>query len=115
MRKTDKKIDNTLREALTEVCEQALLEIAGFSWLTHRVNYQAFPKSLKIICIFATNHDVASAIAAGQDQWLRLLIKHQLSGVDIALQDPLRQVSFDSEENCIAQHNGKWHVRLAGQ
>jgi len=46
MRKTDKKRDNTLRLALTEVCDIALKDIAGFQWLTHCVNYSNFPQSL---------------------------------------------------------------------
>ena len=49
MRKTDKKIDKQIISALTEVCDSALKAFTGFEWLTHRVNYTNFPKSLKIM------------------------------------------------------------------
>ena len=48
MRKTDKKLENTLIAALTEVCEAALEAFDGFQWLTHFVNYSHFPSSQKM-------------------------------------------------------------------
>ena len=55
MRKTDKKIDNNIRNVLNKVCEQALIEVNGFVWLTHQVNYDKFPASLSVICVFDLN------------------------------------------------------------
>ena len=54
MRKTDKRLENTLIAALTKVCEAALEEFDGFRWLTHFANYSDFPDSLTIVCIFDT-------------------------------------------------------------
>lgn len=52
MRKTDKKIDKAIISALTEVCEEAKFEHPGFSWLTHEVDYQRFPSSLRVTLVF---------------------------------------------------------------
>ncbi|EGN75510.1 hypothetical protein A28LD_1123 [Idiomarina sp. A28L] len=52
MRKSDKKIDNEIIRKLTIVCEEAKHTDSGFVWLTHEVNYQRFPQSLKVILVF---------------------------------------------------------------
>lgn len=115
MKKSDKKIENAIREALTNVCEVALESVDGFVWLTHLVNYNAFPNSLKIICVFETDESLSQAIEAKQDDYLCQLIHQELSGVGIAIKlNQLRQqVSFDSEEACERSHAGKWSERLA--
>ncbi|WP_305811974.1 hypothetical protein [Photobacterium leiognathi] len=40
MRKMDKKRDNTIVAALTQVCHTAQEEDNGFQWLTHTVNFR---------------------------------------------------------------------------
>lgn len=55
MRKTDRKTENLIIRALTEACEIALERFDGFRWLTHFVDYQRFPASLTIVCVFDTN------------------------------------------------------------
>ncbi|NLQ16905.1 Fis family transcriptional regulator [Marinomonas sp. M1K-6] len=113
MKKSDKKIENALREALTKVCETALASVNGFVWLTHLVDYNAFPNSLKIVCVFDTDEALSNAIDAKQNDYLYELIKCELNVVNIKL-DKLRQsVSFDTEEACERSHAGKWHERLA--
>tara|TARA_R110000764_G_scaffold140750_2_gene228869 strand:- start:2421 stop:2777 length:357 start_codon:yes stop_codon:yes gene_type:complete len=112
MKKSDKKIDNTLREALTHVCETALESVDGFVWLTHLVNYNAFPNSLKIICVFETDLALVSAYDAKQDDYLCSLINNELSDVNIKLSKLRQQVSFDTEEACERSHAGKWNERL---
>lgn len=52
MRKTDKKTDNAIIRALTEVCEHAKDEHAGFEWLTHEADYRRFPQSLNVTLVF---------------------------------------------------------------
>ncbi|MEZ0148114.1 MAG: hypothetical protein AB9Q19_02160 [Candidatus Reddybacter sp.] len=112
MKKTDKKNEKAIREALTEVCDIALDEVAGFQWLTHLVNYSRFPDSLSVVCVFATETDLANALLAKHDDFLRSVIREKLSAVGIALQDTSQQVSFDSEEACELEHKGKWQQRL---
>ena len=112
MKKTDKKYEKAIREALTEACDIALDEVAGFQWLTHEVNYSRFPDSLAVVCIFDTNSELASALLAKQDDFLRSLIREKLSAAGISIKDTARQVSFDTEEACALEHGGKWQQRL---
>lgn len=109
MRKTDKKIDNRIRLVLTEACELALARYAGFEWLTHLVDYNRFPESLAVICIFDTNANLAIA----DQQAMCTLIRDKLASIDIRVKNPHQLVSFDSEENCSAEHSGRWNERLS--
>ncbi|MBU2240697.1 MAG: Fis family transcriptional regulator [Gammaproteobacteria bacterium] len=113
MKKSDKKIDNALRGALTNVCETALGSVEGFVWLTHLVNYNTFPNSLKIVCVFETDEALSKAIEAKQDDYFYTLINNELSTVNIKLNQLRQQVSFDTEEACERSHAGKWNERLA--
>jgi len=113
MRKTDKKIENSLREALTEVCELALESVAGFRWLTHKVtDYKTLPESLSILCVFETTDELSKALETNQDQFMYQLIKEKLSVVNMDVKNVKQQVRFDSEEACEKYHNGKWQVRF---
>ena len=114
MRKTDKKIDNQLREALTEVCETALKEFSGFQWLTHLVNYSKFPQSLKIICIFDTNDNLDRFMTMNNSEDLTSLMQSKLAEIDIGinLKSMSNYISYDTEEECAKKHNGKWALRL---
>ena len=113
MKKSDKKIENSIREALTQVCELALEDVAGFTWITHFVNYNDFPDSLSIVCVFASNDDLASVVSIHQDDYLRMLIREKLAAVGIPISRMRRQVSFDTQEACDDQHDGKWHLRFS--
>ncbi len=121
MRKTDKKIENQLRLVLTDVCEAALKKIDGFEWLTHLVEYSDFPNSLKVICIFDTNENLAvylskrasSYEAKSAEDDLKLLIQIKLLGMGVSIKNIDRHVTFDTEEDCAKEHNGKWQNRLS--
>lgn len=52
MANNERQIDRAIIQALTEVCEQAKRSVSGFSWLTHEVNYQRFPDSLRVTLVF---------------------------------------------------------------
>ena len=43
------RIERRLVATLTDACETAKAEIRGFEWLTHTVDYTAFPQSLRVI------------------------------------------------------------------
>ena len=111
MKKTHKKIDNTLRQSLTRVCDIALQEVAGFKWLTHQADYEDFPRSLKVICIFDTHQN---QIQAQQDRYSYLcdLIQRTLLKENIKLGKIAGHVAFDNEEHCQNQHGGNWARRL---
>ena len=113
MRKTDKKIENQLRLVLTEACETALKEIDGFQWLTHLVEYSDFPNSLKIICIFDTNENLAVYLSNSAGDELKSLIQKKLQEMGVSIKNIDRHVKFDTEENCAKEHNGKWQNRLS--
>ncbi|MFT5709574.1 MAG: hypothetical protein ACI8QT_000260 [Halioglobus sp.] len=108
MRKTDKKTDNAIIEVLTEVCDIAQENYDGFKWITHFANYNNFPDSLSVVCIYDTNKQLQKTDVNG----LRILINEKLSSIDIDIKDLRRQVNFDTEENCTNENAGKWSERL---
>lgn len=112
MRKSDKKIDNQLRESLTQVCDAALKDIEGFQWLTHQANYSDFPNSLKIICVFDTKEQMNDYLNSSQNAYLLDLISKELNMMRIKIKSVAKVVSYDSEESCLAEHNGNWSRRF---
>ena len=62
MTKTEKKLEQQLIEALTEVCEIAKENLPGFQWITHEVNFKQWPKSLRVICQFENQGDLSKAL-----------------------------------------------------
>jgi len=103
MRKSDKKIDNTIRDALTALCEIALDEIEGFKWITHLVDYKNFPESLAIICVFETDKNLLTAQQLNKDQFLLQLIQQELASYDINIKNIDRVVRFHTEANMNAR------------
>lgn len=112
MRKSDKKRDNQVRIALTDVCESALKDIDGFRWLTHLVNYSRFPDSLKVVCVFDTNEQLSDYFNSQNNDYIQSLITFELTALGITINNPAKHIFFDTEENCAAQHNGNWASRL---
>lgn len=110
MRKTDKKLENLIRVALTEACETAREQHPGFEWLTHFADYDNFPDSLAVVCIYDTNANLANTDRDG----VRALIREKLSSIDIKITHTQRQVSFDTEENCQIDNGGRWQARFRG-
>jgi hypothetical protein len=108
VRKTDKKIDNALIGVLTEVCNLAQENYVGFKWITHFSNYNNFPGSLSVVCIYDTNEQLKRADVSG----LRGLIDEKLLSIGITTKDIRRLVSFDTEENCSNENNGNWDERF---
>ncbi len=113
MRKTDKKIDKQIRVVLTDVCESALKEFIGFQWLTHLANYTNFPRSLRVVCVFDTNYNLNDFVANKSNQELGALIQEKLFDIDVNIKNIADHISYDSQENCDKNHNGKWADRLA--
>ncbi len=112
MKKTDKKIENSIRESLTGVCEIAVNEFVGFKWITHFVDYNHFPQSLCVVCVFDTNESLASILSSSRGAYLSQLIKNELSTAGVQINDTLRHVSFDTEEMCEKENGGKWNKRF---
>jgi len=98
MKKTDKKLEKKICQALTNACEAAKVEVQGFQWLTHLVNYNQFPDSLSVICFFDTKANLKQAREHNKDQFMTALIKSELEQINIRFKDIKRHVSFDTEK-----------------
>lgn len=107
------RLDRQLIATLTEACETAKAEIPGFDWLTHTVDYSAFPQSLRVTWVFDTRANKALALATGADQRMRELTATALHAADVPAVTMERCVQFDSEEECRVQQGGDWRARLA--
>tara|TARA_B110000483_G_scaffold230535_1_gene295844 strand:- start:502 stop:783 length:282 start_codon:yes stop_codon:yes gene_type:complete len=92
MTKSEKKLERSIIQNLTDVCEIAKSSADGFQWLTHKVNYKEFPQSLKVICYFDSHlhSDSTQSRLLLQDLCLVHLLK---LGIDIKK----AQVRFDVE------------------
>lgn len=99
MTKTDKKIEKSIRLALTNACEKSLETIDGFQWITHKVNYKNFPDSLSITCVFDNPENLVAAKAADKDTQLKSWIQKELAEQNILIQNINTVVSFDTEES----------------
>lgn len=107
--KTEKKIDNNIRLALTAACDQFLEDIPGFQWLTHQANYTNFPASLMITCVFDTDESCDHA----DKQEIYKVIQGKLLKIGVKFKSPEKQITFDSEEACAMQDEANWTNRLA--
>jgi hypothetical protein len=96
--KTQKKIDNNVRLALTDACEQFLEDIVGFQWLTHEANYRSFPASLLITCVFDTDENHQQACQNGHSVKMQNLIQAKLLKTGVKLKSPKQQIIFESEK-----------------
>ncbi len=112
MHKTQRKIDNNVRRALTAACSRAEAEVPGFAWLTHFARWDNFPASLRVVCVFATEGEKADALAAGLDDWLQKCVQAELIRVGIVIKAIRHTLILDSEEACAAAHEGNWARRL---
>ena len=97
MRKNDKKIENQLRITLTEVCDFALDNITNYKWISHSVNYTAFPQSLIVTCAFGSSQSLADIKETQEDVLLKELIISKLNAVGIKINDMQKQIKFIAE------------------
>ncbi len=112
MKKTFKKLDNIVVKALTNACETAKDWDCGFEWLTHTADYDNFPASLMITCVFSLDEETERIVTDGTEIKLYQLIKTELLNAGIKVKDVARQVRLDSEERCLREDNGDWNVRI---
>lgn len=114
MHKAQKKIDNNVRKALTQACDSALEHITGFKWLTHFAQWDNFPASLRVVCVFETHAAMETAVSREQDLQLRSIIQSNLLkvGINIKIKDIRRTLILDNEEACEQQDAGNWKQRI---
>lgn len=115
MKKSDKKTEKLIIKVLTNACHIATETVEGFEWLTHFVDYDAFPQSLEVVCIFDTEESLSKAIQEHQDSFIRSLVTEKLTTINIPIKDGAKQINFDTEEACEKEHWGNWAKRFLSQ
>lgn len=98
MRKSDKKVENLIREVLTEVCESTLKGYDGFLWVTHTVKYISFPQSLAIVCVFETNQHRANFLLGEGRLHVSTTIQKAFNQVGVPLKNADKQISYDIQQ-----------------
>ncbi len=112
MTKTDKKRDKQLRELLTELCEQHCKAVAGFSWLTHHIDWKNPQASLTLTLIFEQDAQLDAFMGARERSQLEREIQSTLKSVGLILKNTTKQLKYDTEEQCQLHHQGNWAKRL---
>lgn len=107
--------ERRLVASLTQACETGKTELVGFTWLTHRVDDQQFPASLRVVWVFDTQANRDQACANGQAERMRELTAEAFSKAEISVASVATHVHFDSEEQCQRADAGNWQQRLARQ
>ncbi len=108
MKKTDKKIEKTIVNVLTNICDLGHSEWEGFEWITHFVSYSNFPDSLYIICVFDTTQNTDNANKTS----IRKAIVNALKHHDITIKNSNQRIVFDNEVDCLIEHSGEWQQRF---
>ncbi|MDR6714917.1 hypothetical protein J2W83_004554 [Pseudomonas hunanensis] len=106
------RLERELVVCLTDACETAKGEISGFVWLTHRLEPDDFPASLRITWVFQGEADKNAALAASAKARMLDLTAQALDQAGIRLDHVAWHVRFDSEEACNRSHAGDWGKRL---
>ncbi|MDN3610428.1 Fis family transcriptional regulator [Vibrio ostreicida] len=107
MRKSDKKIENQIRDVLTNVCEETLKGYDGFLWVTHTVKFSAFPQSLNIVCVFETNQDRTNFLMGEGQLHVSTTIQKAFNKVGVQLKNVDKQISYDIQKNSESGHQRK--------
>lgn len=96
MRKSDKKIDNLIREVLTDVCEDTLKSYEGFLWVTHKVKFPSFPQSLQIICVFESKQDITNFLTSDGQQHVSTAIQHAFNLAGVQIKNISKQIIYET-------------------
>lgn len=91
-------MERELARTLTIACETAKSEIVGFQWLTHDVDYERFPQSLKVTWVFDTQASKESAIASPDKARMHDLTLAAFEEVGITVSNIAAHVEFRSEQ-----------------
>lgn len=109
------QLERRLVKTLTHACETAKGQIPGFVWLTHVVDYAAFPASLKVVWVFDTQASKDFALADGEARYMGELTTRALADAQVHVRPGTSHVYFDSEEECLRACGGDWPKRLASK
>ncbi|BBN63040.1 hypothetical protein KUIN1_22300 [Pseudomonas sp. KUIN-1] len=84
----------------------------GFCWLTHEVDYAAFPASLQVVWVFDTLADKNAALQRGLDERMIGLTVEALDDAQVSLSNAAAHVHVDCEEQCLRENAGNWQQRI---
>ena len=98
MRKSDKKIDNQIRLALTDICENTLKSLEGFCFVTHTANFNDFPKSLSITCVFEDQQSLSQFLNSNQQVEINKQITHAVQNVGINFKLVKQLITYSTEK-----------------
>ena len=98
MKKDNKKTDKKIVRALSNVCDILIVELEGFCWLTHFVDYANVSQSLRIVIVFDTDLALADAVRTELKKTVSGLVKEQLERSGILIVNCEKALLFDSEE-----------------
>ena len=108
MQRSAKKTEQAIIKALNNVCETLKDKYIGFTWLTHFVDYNKFPQSLKIVFVFETNQHLLDAKNHKLFETLFELSESQLKKESIHIKRIDKSIFFDSEENGADFNDSNW-------
>lgn len=108
MTKSNRKIYNKLRVALTEVCKISLENVIGFKRLAHFINNGNFPDSYLMSCVFDNRVELLQLPSLYQDELLCRLFIEKLSVVDIKAINIMEHVHFVVEEDLSGDNVINW-------
>ncbi|MFA0996022.1 MULTISPECIES: hypothetical protein [Pseudomonas syringae group] len=106
------RTERQLVTSLTQACETAKSEMPGFCWLTHDVDYAAFPASLQVVWVFDTLADKHAALAGGLDGRMIELTAAALEEAQVSVSSVSAHVHVDCEERCRLDNGGDWQQRI---
>ena len=91
-------IERELIRMLTTACETAKSEIVGFQWLTHDVDYERFPQSLRVTWMFDSEASRARALASPDKARMLALTQAAFDEVGISVASIAEHVAFSVEQ-----------------
>ncbi|MCE1118917.1 MULTISPECIES: hypothetical protein [Pseudomonas] len=106
------RLEREMVACLTEACAIAQAEIVGFAWLTHQVDLDDFPASLRITWVFTDDTAKADALAGAAKARILALTTQALAEAGVQLDHVAWHVRYDSEEACWRDQGGDWNRRL---
>lgn len=95
-------IERELIRALTTACETAKSEIVGFQWLTHDVDYDASPRSLRVTWVFDTEANMSRALGSPDKARMLELTLAAFDEIGITVSNIAAHVAFRSEQRLAA-------------
>jgi len=105
-------IERELIRTLTTACETAKSEIVGFQWLTHDVDYDAFPRSLQVTWVFDTEAKMNSALGSPDKARMLELTLAAFDEIGITVSNITAHVAFRAEQRLAATPHDSGPVAL---